>query len=98
MNMVTAPTPMKTQAPTLSELEEVSGDGKMGVQFGPAVSPSLSTPSGVRPEGLALVPLESECWGQPPPDAVLGYGETGVRLLRSPQQGAAIQWGGAWGQ
>lgn len=98
MNMVTAPTPMKTQAPTLSELEEVSGDGKNGIQFGPAISPLLSTPSGVRPRGLALLPLESEHWGQPLPDVVLAAGETGVGLLRSPQQGAAIQWGGAWGQ
>ena len=35
MNMVTAPTPMKTEAPTLSELEEVSGDGKRGVLCSP---------------------------------------------------------------
>lgn len=53
MNMVTAPTPMKTEAPTLSELEEVSGDGKRGVECSPGrltllkrttVSPEQSLP------------------------------------------------------
>lgn len=39
MNMVTAPTPMKTQAPTLSELEEVSGMERRTFSWAPLSHP-----------------------------------------------------------
>ena len=62
MNMVTAPTPMKTQAPTLRELEEVSGVERRAFD-------QPGTPPGAGPQGLGPLPLESEHWGQPPTPA-----------------------------